>query len=120
MPIFSSFNKYPYYIEREWWKSGKRMTFWATWRMLRDVRRREALAAVGPDLFRLKAMKLNTILPQAIRDECADKIYSFGDKPHPRRILNLCQFTGARRGKLKNFRLSRHIIRYFLGIYFLA
>uniref|UniRef100_F1LH13 40S ribosomal protein S14 n=1 Tax=Ascaris suum TaxID=6253 RepID=F1LH13_ASCSU len=31
---------YPFYVEREWWKEGKRMTFWSTWRMLKDIKRR--------------------------------------------------------------------------------
>ncbi|EFP04707.1 hypothetical protein CRE_26849 [Caenorhabditis remanei] len=36
-------DQYPLYVEREWWKTGKRMTFWASWRQLRDVKRREQI-----------------------------------------------------------------------------
>ncbi|KAI6191773.1 hypothetical protein M3Y97_00264400 [Aphelenchoides bicaudatus] len=108
------FNEFPYYIEREWWKRGNRSTFWATWRQLRDVKRREHIAELGPERMRLKAMKYNTVLPQALRDECADiltnkmPLYS-----QPGLVLNMCQFTGRQRGKLKAFRLNRHLFRKF-------
>ncbi len=65
--VLFSYDKYPYYIEREWWKQGKRMTFWADWYMLKNVRRRNALAEYGPLRLRMKALKANRILPQAIR-----------------------------------------------------
>lgn len=105
------FDKYPYYVEREWWKEGSRMTFWATWRMLRDVKRRQALEQYGPNRLRLKALKSNTILPQAIRDECADRLHNFPKASCPNLILNMCQFSGRQRGKIKRFRLNRHLFR---------
>uniref|UniRef100_A0A0N4Z640 28S ribosomal protein S14, mitochondrial n=1 Tax=Parastrongyloides trichosuri TaxID=131310 RepID=A0A0N4Z640_PARTI len=107
----SKFDKYPFYIEREWWKDGKRMTFWANWRQLRDVRRRRALAECGADRMRLKALKENTILPQALRDEMSDKLHNMNRYSRPSLILNLCMFTGRRRGKIKPFRVNRHIFR---------
>ena len=105
------FDEYPYYVEREWWKEGKRMTFWSTWRMLRDVKRRRLLQELGPDRMRLKALKFNTILPQAIRDECAEQLHSLPKASCPSLILNMCQFTGRQRGKIKRFRVNRHIFR---------
>ncbi|CAI2336998.1 unnamed protein product [Caenorhabditis sp. 36 PRJEB53466] len=104
-------DQYPLYVEREWWKYGKRMTFWATWRQLRDVKRRKQIQEVGADRMRLKALKFNTILPQAIRDEAADKMTNARRYDHPRLILNMCQFTGRQRGKIKPFRLNRHLFR---------
>uniref|UniRef100_A0A1I7TAC5 28S ribosomal protein S14, mitochondrial n=1 Tax=Caenorhabditis tropicalis TaxID=1561998 RepID=A0A1I7TAC5_9PELO len=106
-------DQYPLYVEREWWKTGKRMTFWATWRQLRDVKRREQVQEVGADRMRLKAIKFNTILPQAIRDEAAEKLQKARKYDHPRLILNMCQFTGRQRGKIKPYRLSRHLFRRF-------
>ncbi|CAL2031850.1 unnamed protein product [Caenorhabditis brenneri] len=106
-------DQYPLYVEREWWKTGKRMTFWATWRQLRDVKRREQIQEVGADRMRLKAIKFNTILPQAIRDEAAEKMQKARKYDHPRLILNMCQFTGRQRGKIKPYRLSRHLFRRF-------
>uniref|UniRef100_A0A915B102 WD repeat-containing protein 44 n=2 Tax=Parascaris univalens TaxID=6257 RepID=A0A915B102_PARUN len=102
---------YPFYVEREWWKEGKRMTFWSTWRMLRDVKRRRVLAELGPDRMRLKALKSNTILPQAIRDECAERLHNMDRYSRPNLILNMCQFTGRRHGKIKPYRVNRHIFR---------
>jgi hypothetical protein len=61
------YDQYPYYIEREWWKEGNRMTFWSNWKMLKDVKRRQALHEYGPMRSRLKALKENRILPQAMR-----------------------------------------------------
>ncbi|CAD5228919.1 unnamed protein product [Bursaphelenchus okinawaensis] len=105
-------DQYPYYVEREWWKHGNRMTFWATWRMKRDVLRRESLAEYGPERMRLKALKYNTILPQALRDECSERLtHGVPQYSHPSLILNMCQFTGRRRGKIKPFRVNRHIFR---------
>ncbi|CAI5442994.1 unnamed protein product [Caenorhabditis angaria] len=104
-------DQYSLYVEREWWKTGKRMTFWATWRQLRDVKRRQQVQEVGADRMRLKAIKFNTILPQAIRDEAADKLFTARRYDHPRLILNMCQFTGRQRGKIKPYRLSRHLFR---------
>ncbi|CAB3405589.1 unnamed protein product [Caenorhabditis bovis] len=106
-------DQYPLYVEREWWKTGKRMTFWATWRQLRDVKRRKQVQEVGPDRMRLKAIKFNTILPQAIRDEAAEKLLHAKRYDHPRLILNMCQFTGRQRGKIKPYRLNRHLFRRF-------
>ncbi|KAF1764306.1 hypothetical protein GCK72_004253 [Caenorhabditis remanei] len=106
-------DQYPLYVEREWWKTGKRMTFWASWRQLRDVKRREQIQEVGADRMRLKAIKFNTILPQAIRDEAAEKMQTARKYDHPRLILNMCQFTGRQRGKIKPYRLSRHLFRRF-------
>lgn len=83
------FTEFPYYVEREWWKRTHRMTFWATWRQLRDVKRRELLAELGPERMRLKAIKFNTVLPQALRDECADKLSNMPKYSHPALILNM-------------------------------
>ncbi|CAD6195240.1 unnamed protein product [Caenorhabditis auriculariae] len=104
-------DQYPLYVEREWWKTGKRMTFWATWRQLRDVKRREQVQSVGADRMRLKAIKANTILPQAIRDEAAEKLFTASKYDHPRLILNMCMFTGRQRGKIKPYRVNRHLFR---------
>jgi len=101
---------YPFYIERAWWKDGRRMTFWADWRMRRDVRRRILLNEWGPDRMRFKALKTNKILPQAIIDEFSDRMFEM-PKCHPKLILNMCQFTGRQRGKIKRFRVNRHIFR---------
>lgn len=88
------------------------MTFWATWRMLRDVRRRESLAEHGAERMRLKAIKFNTVLPQAIRDEAAERLHNGLPRySRPNLILNMCQFTGRRRGKIKPYRVNRHIFR---------
>lgn len=65
------------------------MTFWATWRMLRDVKRRELLSELGPERMRLKAIKYNTVLPQALRDECSEKLTNFPKFSHPSLILNM-------------------------------
>ncbi|KAK0402821.1 hypothetical protein QR680_016556 [Steinernema hermaphroditum] len=102
---------YPFYVEREWWKEGKRMTFWSTWRMLRDVRRRQKTQELGPDRMRLKALKSNTILPQATRDECAEQLHNLHRYSRPNLILNMCQFTGRSRGKIKPYRVNRHVFR---------
>jgi small subunit ribosomal protein S14 len=111
--IVFRFNEFPYYVERQWWKDGTRMTFWATWRQKRDVKRREMLAELGPERMRLKAIKYNTILPQALRDECADKLSNMPKPSHPALILNMCQFTARQRGKIKPYRLNRHLFRKF-------
>uniref|UniRef100_A0A0K0F1Q9 Probable 40S ribosomal protein S14, mitochondrial (inferred by orthology to a C. elegans protein) n=1 Tax=Strongyloides venezuelensis TaxID=75913 RepID=A0A0K0F1Q9_STRVS len=103
--------KYPFYIEREWWKEGKRTTFWANWRQLRDVKRRQALAVCGPDRLRYKVLKENTILPQALRDEIAEKLHNMDKNSRPNLILNACMFTGRSRGKIKAYRVNRHIFR---------
>ncbi|KAE9413297.1 hypothetical protein Angca_009315 [Angiostrongylus cantonensis] len=104
-------DKYPFYVEREWWKRGKRMTFWATWRQLRDVKRRELVAETGADRMRLKALKWNTILPQAIRDAAAEELHNMPKYAVPRLVLNMCMFTGRQRGKIKPYRLNRHLFR---------
>ncbi|KAH7719849.1 CBR-SYM-4 protein [Aphelenchoides avenae] len=105
-------DKHPYYVEREWWKHGKRYTFWANWVMKNQVVRREVLAELGPDRQRLKALKFNTVLPQAIRDECGERLHNMPRYSRPGRVLAICQFTGKRRGKIKRFRLSRHLFRH--------
>lgn len=69
------------------------MTFWATWQQLRDVKRRETLAELGPERMRLKALKCNAILPQAMRDECAEKLFNMPKNSRPSIILNMCQFS---------------------------
>uniref|UniRef100_A0A915Q347 Renin receptor-like C-terminal transmembrane spanning segment domain-containing protein n=1 Tax=Setaria digitata TaxID=48799 RepID=A0A915Q347_9BILA len=104
-------DKYPYYVEREWWKDGNRMTFWSTWRMKRDVKRRNLLAELGPDRVRLKALKCNTILPEMIRTESAKKLHNFPKGSCPNLVQHLCQFSGARRGKFNRFHLHRQIFR---------
>lgn len=105
------FNVYPYRIERAWWQEGKRMTFWANWRQLADVRRRRTFAQLGPDRMRYKAMKTNTILPRAIIDEFQERMNTMPKAAHPKQILNLCQFTGKSRGKYNRFRVNRQIFR---------
>uniref|UniRef100_A0AC35TG67 Ribosomal protein S14 n=1 Tax=Rhabditophanes sp. KR3021 TaxID=114890 RepID=A0AC35TG67_9BILA len=102
---------YPFYVEREWWKEGKRMTFWANWRQLRDVRRRNAVHEAGPERLRLKALKENTVLPQALRDEMGEKLHVMNSHTRPNLILNMCMFTGRQRGKIKPYRVNRHIFR---------
>ncbi|PAV80892.1 hypothetical protein WR25_06897 [Diploscapter pachys] len=110
---FSSYNldKYPFYVEREWWKKGARMTFWATWRQLRDVKRRELIKETGATRMRMRALKWNTVLPQAIRDEAADYMDNMPKYSHPKLVLNMCMFTGRQRGKIKPYRVNRHIFR---------
>ncbi|KAK6035348.1 ribosomal protein S14p/S29e [Cooperia oncophora] len=85
-------DQYPFYVEREWWKKGKRMTFWATWRQLRDIKRREHVA-------------------EAIRDDAAAELSNMPKNAHPRRILNMCMFTARQRGKIKPYRINRHLFR---------
>lgn len=114
--IFYRLDEYPYYVEREWWKHGNRMTFWSTWRMKRDVKRRHLLAELGPDRVRLKALKSNIILPEMIRDECAKKLHNFPKGSCPNLVQHLCQFSGARRGKLNRFHLHRQIFRHLFHI----
>lgn len=80
--------------------------------MKRDVKRRHLLADLGPDRVRLKALKCNTILPELIRDECAKKLHNLPKGSCPSRIQHLCQFSGARRGKLNRFHLHRQIFRH--------
>ncbi|VDN24362.1 unnamed protein product [Gongylonema pulchrum] len=109
--FFYRLDKYPYYVEREWWKDGNRMTFWSTWRMKRDVKRRQLLAELGPDRVRLKALKSNILLPKLITDECAEKLHNFPKGSCPCLVQHLCQFSGARRGKLNRFHLHRQIFR---------
>ncbi|CAI4220751.1 unnamed protein product, partial [Auanema sp. JU1783] len=104
-------DQYPYYVEKEWWKKGKRMTFWATWRQLRDVNRREVVQTTGADRMRLKALKENNVLPQAIRDEAAENLHNMPKYSRPRLVLNMCMFTGRQRGKIKPYRLNRHLFR---------
>uniref|UniRef100_A0A0K0EL12 Isocitrate dehydrogenase [NAD] subunit, mitochondrial n=1 Tax=Strongyloides stercoralis TaxID=6248 RepID=A0A0K0EL12_STRER len=106
-----NFNTYPFYVEREWWKDGKRMTFWANWKQFADVKRRRALAECGADRMRYKALKENTILPQALRDEMAETLHNMDKYSRPNLILNLCMFTGRSRGKIKPYRVNRHIFR---------
>ncbi|CAJ0586913.1 unnamed protein product, partial [Mesorhabditis spiculigera] len=104
-------DQYPYYVEREWWKTGKRTCFWATWRQLRDWKRRLCIQETGADRMRMKALKANTILPQAIRDEAADYLLKMPKASHPKLVLNMCMFTGRQRGKIKPYRLNRHLFR---------
>lgn len=104
-------DQYPFYVEREWWKRGKRMTFWATWRQLRDVKRREAIVETGAERMELRALKWNTVLPQAIRDEAAETLTNWPRERHPKLVLNMCMFTGRQRGKIKPYRVNRHIWR---------
>ncbi|CAJ0578626.1 unnamed protein product, partial [Mesorhabditis spiculigera] len=104
-------DEYPYYVEREWWKTGKRTCFWATWRQLRDWKRRLSIQETGADRMRMKAIKANTILPQAIRDEAADYLLKMPKASHPKLTLNMCMFTGRQRGKIKPYRLNRHLFR---------
>ncbi|GMR32370.1 hypothetical protein PMAYCL1PPCAC_02565, partial [Pristionchus mayeri] len=104
-------DQYPFYVEREWWKKGKRMTFWATWRQLRDVNRRECVQETGEQRMRLKALKWNTVLPQAIRDAAAEELHNMPKYSRPRLVLNMCMFTGRQRGKIKPYRLNRHLFR---------
>ncbi|WKY01959.1 hypothetical protein Q1695_015735 [Nippostrongylus brasiliensis] len=104
-------NEYPFYVEREWWKKGKRMTFWATWRQLRDVKRREHIQEFGADRMRFRALKWNTVLPQAIRDDAAAALENMPKYAIPRRVLNMCMFTARQRGKIKPYRLNRHLFR---------
>lgn len=75
-------------------------------------RRRELIQEVGPDRMRLKALKENTVLPQAIRDEAAEKLHGMSKYSHPRLVLNMCMFTGRQRGKIKPYRVNRHLFRY--------
>ncbi|GMT04477.1 hypothetical protein PENTCL1PPCAC_26651, partial [Pristionchus entomophagus] len=104
-------DQYPFYVEREWWKKGKRMTFWATWRQLRDVNRRECVQETGEQRMRLKALKWNTVLPQAVRDAAAEELHNMPKYSRPRLVLNMCMFTGRQRGKIKPYRLNRHLFR---------
>ncbi len=105
------------------------MTFWSNWKMLKDVKRRQALHEYGPLRSRLKALKENRILPQAMRvsaafssealtavtlrlqDEVAAELHALPRYSCPRLIKNMCQFSGRPKGKVKRFRLSRHIFR---------
>ncbi|GMT32838.1 hypothetical protein PFISCL1PPCAC_24135, partial [Pristionchus fissidentatus] len=106
-------DQYPFYVEREWWKKGKRMTFWATWRQLRDVNRRECVQETGEQRMRLKALKWNTVLPQAVRDAAAEELHNMPKYSRPRLVLNMCMFTGRQRGKIKPYRVNRHLFRKF-------
>lgn len=65
------------------------MTFWANWKMLKDVKHRQLVAEHGEDRMRFKALKANNILPQAIRDEYAEKMTNMPRYCHPNRILNM-------------------------------
>lgn len=77
------------------------------------IRRRETIQELGPDRMRLKAIKENTILPQAIRDEASEKLFTMPKYSHPRLVLNMCMFTGRQRGKIKPYRVNRHIFRFY-------
>lgn len=90
---------------------GNRMTFWSTWSMLRDVKRRQLVKQWGADRMRYKALKTNKILPQAIVDEFQEKMDTMPKGAHPDLVLNMCMFTGRSRGKIKRFRINRHIFR---------
>jgi len=87
------------------------MTFWATWRTLRDIKRRKLLHEHGADRMRFKALKTNNILPRVIIDEFQERMNNLPKKSHPNLILNMCQFTGRQRGKIKPYRVNRHIFR---------
>ncbi|MFH4975652.1 hypothetical protein AB6A40_002361 [Gnathostoma spinigerum] len=104
-------DEYPYYVEREWWKEGTRMTFWSTWRMLRDIRRRQAVKETAFERLNLKLLKCNTILPQVLRDEWAAQLHNMPKRTFPNLVLNMCMFTGRQKGKIKPYRVSRHVFR---------
>ncbi|KAL3104097.1 hypothetical protein niasHS_002124 [Heterodera schachtii] len=105
------YDKYPYYVERAWWKEGHRMTFWPHWRQLADIKRRRLVAEWGPMRMRYKAMKTNNILPRVIIDEFQERMDNMPRRAHPVLIIQMCQFTSKRRGKLNKFRVSRHCFR---------
>uniref|UniRef100_A0A183BSH5 Ribosomal protein S14p/S29e n=1 Tax=Globodera pallida TaxID=36090 RepID=A0A183BSH5_GLOPA len=105
------FDAFPYYIERAWWKEGYRMTFWSHWDMLRDIKRRRTVAEWGPLRMRYKALKTNNILPQAIINEFQERMNKMPRRANPNLVIQMCQFTARRRGKLNKFRLNRHIFR---------
>uniref|UniRef100_A0A915DG97 WD repeat-containing protein 44 n=1 Tax=Ditylenchus dipsaci TaxID=166011 RepID=A0A915DG97_9BILA len=104
-------DRYPYRIERAWWKEGRRSNYWANWGMLRDIKHRKQLHELGAERMRYKALKDNTILPQAIRDEFQEKMNNMPARCHPQRIFNMCMFTGRNKGKINRFRVNRHIFR---------
>ncbi|KAI1724397.1 WD domain, g-beta repeat domain-containing protein [Ditylenchus destructor] len=108
-------DKGPYRIDRAWWNSGRstfdRYCYWTNWVMQRDYRHRAQLANRGEDRLRFKAMTRCTTLPQAIRDEFQEKLNKFPAHCHPKRIYNMCMFTGAKRGKIKRYRVNRYIFR---------
>lgn len=104
-------DQYPYYVEREWWKDGYRMTFWPSWRAKRSVKYRLAVKQHSEQRLRYKALKENTILPQAIRDEAAEMLKKLPRNSSPKLVVNECLVTGQRRGKLKRFRVKRHEFR---------
>jgi ribosomal protein S14 len=61
--------------------------------------------------MRYKALKTNNVLPRVIIDEFQEKMNTMPWRAHPNLVLNMCMFTGRSRGKLKRFRVNRHIFR---------
>ncbi|PIO66367.1 ribosomal protein S14p/S29e [Teladorsagia circumcincta] len=47
----------------------------------------------------------------AIRDDAAAELFNMPKTAHPRRILNMCMFTARQRGKIKPYRVNRHLFR---------
>ncbi|KAE9412425.1 hypothetical protein Angca_005522, partial [Angiostrongylus cantonensis] len=48
---------------------------------------------------------------QAIRDAAAEELHNMPKYGVPRLVLNMCMFTGRQRGKIKPYRLNRHLFR---------
>ncbi|XP_071478202.1 small ribosomal subunit protein uS14m-like [Diadema antillarum] len=82
-------------------------TYYADWRMLRDVKRRRLVKEHHRDRLRVNCIRKNTILPDEVREIADQEIAAFPRDSCHVRIRDRCAITSRPRAVLKKWRLSR-------------
>lgn len=85
---------------------------WTDWKMFRDVKARHVVSLNYPTRISLLTLFRTPILPQSIRDQAlADLMNRMPRQSTWARLHNRCVITSRKRGKIRNYWVSRFIFR---------
>ncbi|XP_063283345.1 small ribosomal subunit protein uS14m [Pelobates fuscus] len=92
--------------------SNQVRSYYADWRMFRDVKRRKMAYEYADERLRINALRKNIILPKELREVADKEIAALPRDSCPVRIRNRCVLTSRPRGVKKRWRLSRIVFRH--------
>ncbi|XP_060517625.1 small ribosomal subunit protein uS14m [Cylas formicarius] len=85
---------------------------WVNRWMIRDVKRRKAIAEYGPTRLRINTLRKNDILPPELKEIADAEIHAMPRDSIKRHKTNRCVLTSKPRGTVLRWRLSRIVFRH--------
>ncbi|XP_002733374.1 small ribosomal subunit protein uS14m-like [Saccoglossus kowalevskii] len=82
-------------------------TYYADWRMLRDVKRRRMVKQYASQRVRLNSLRKNTILPKELQEIADQEIAALPRDSCPVRLVKRCAITSRPKAVSRRWRLSR-------------